>query len=370
MNKVSYHQYKALLLRLALLLTIYSVLRLLFYFNYPETGGESLILDFIYGLRFDISAIFLLMSPILLVESSPLPTYSNKIWRIIADGYLLIVIGASALLNLIDTAWFEYTGKRTTSDFFSLIGLGDDVGNNLGNYLLNYWYLLLVLLILIIFSVLIIKKINHSTLQPTGISKPSILIRIGFFILIIGASIFGIRGGTQLRPISIQNAIIGVNLNEVPLILNTPFTIIKSWRDDPIPSIEYVPKNKAIGIFNHEKNYTDSIPFQKLNVVIIVMESFSKHLMGSFTNNETYTPFLDSLANESLICTNAFANGKRSIEGIPAIISSIPHLADEPFITSAYNVNKINSFAYILGNSGYTTAFFHGGRNGTMGFDN
>ena len=137
MNKVSYHQYKALLLRLALLMIIYSVLRLLFYFNYPETGGKSLILDFIYGLRFDISAIFLLMSPILLVESSPLPTYSNKIWRIIADGYLLIVIGVSALLNLIDTAWFEYTGKRTTSDFFSLISLGDDVGNNLGNYLLN-----------------------------------------------------------------------------------------------------------------------------------------------------------------------------------------------------------------------------------------
>ena len=370
MNKVSYHQYKALLLRLALLLTIYSVLRLLFYFNYPETGGESLILDFIYGLRFDISAIFLLMSPILLVESSPLPIYSNKIWRIIADGYLLIVIGVSALLNLIDTAWFEYTGKRTTSDFFSLITLGDDVGNNLGNYLLNYWYLLLVLLILIVLSILIIRKINHSTLQPTGISNPSILYRIGFFILIIGASIFGIRGGLQLRPISIQNAIIGVNLNEVPLILNTPFTIIKSWKDDPIPSIKYVSEDQARMIFNHEKNYIDSIPFQKLNVVILVMESFSKHLVGSFTNDETYTPFLDSLAKESLICTNAFANGKRSIEGLPAILSSIPHLTDEPFITGAYNVNRINSFASILGNAGYTSAFFHGGHNGTMGFDN
>jgi hypothetical protein len=369
MNKVGYHQYKSLVLKLALLLTIYSCLRLLFYLNYHQTGGDSLLLDFIYGLRFDISAICLLMSPVILLESSPLPIYSNKMWRVIADGYFVIVIALSALLNLIDTAWFEYTGKRTTADFFSLISLGDDVNNNLGNYLLNYWYLLLVLIILLVLSFLILKKINHR-FSTTNFSNPSLLSRIGIYIFIMGASFIGIRGGTQLRPISIQNAITGVNPNEVPLILNTPFTILKSWRDDPIPSVKYLDVNQAKKIFDYEKKYNDSISFQKLNVVVLVMESFSKHLVGSFTNEETYTPFLDSLAKESLICTNAFANGKRSIEGIPAIISSIPHLADEPFITGAYNVNRINSFASILGNSGYTTAFFHGGHNGTMGFDN
>ncbi len=369
MNKVGYHQYKSLLLKLALLLTVYSCLRLLFYLNYHQTGGESLLLDFIYGLRFDISAICLLMSPVLLLEVAPLPLYSNKIWRLLADGYMVTVSAVSVLLNLIDTAWFEYTGKRTTADFFSLISLGDDVNNNLGNYLLNYWYLLLVLLILLGLSIMMINKINHRY-NSNNFSNPPIFYRIGIFILIIGASFIGIRGGTQLRPISIQNAISGVNPNEVPLILNTPFTILKSWRDDPIPSVKFLDENQAKNIFNYEKNYRDSISFQKLNVVVLVMESFSKHLVGSFTNNETYTPFLDSLAKESLICTNAYANGKRSIEGIPAILSSIPHLTDEPFITGAYNVNRINSFASILGKEGYTTAFFHGGHNGTMGFDN
>jgi hypothetical protein len=370
MNKVGYQQYKALLMKLALLLFIYSSLRLLFYLNYTQTGGNSLLLDFIYGLRFDISAICLLMSPILLLEASPLKIYTNKFWRTIADGYLILVIGISALLNLIDTAWFEYTGKRTTADFFSLINLGDDVNNNLGNYLLNYWYLLLVLIILIVVSIVMIKKINQRYKKTKQLADPSILLRLIIYIVIIGTSFIGIRGGLQMRPISIQNAITGVNPNEVPLILNTPFTILKSWRDDPIPSVKYLDNQQAKSIFNYEKTYRDSVPFQKLNVVVLVMESFSKHLIGSFTNGETYTPFLDSLAKESLICTNAFANGKRSIEGIPAILSSIPHLTDEPFITGAYNVNRINSLASILGNSGYSTAFFHGGHNGTMGFDN
>ena len=369
MNKGGYNQYKALMLKLALLLTIFSSLRLLFYFNYTQTGGDRLLIDFIYGLRFDISAICLLMAPIILLEASPLPLYSNKLWRTLADGYLTIIIALSALLNLIDTAWFEYTGKRTTADFFSLISLGDDVNNNLGNYLLNYWYLLLVLLILVALSIFLIKKINRRYIT-TNFSSISVFYRFCIYILIAGTSFIGIRGGTQLRPISIQNAITGVNPNEVPLILNTPFTILKSWRDDPIPSVKFLDDKQAKKLFTYEKNYTDSIPFQRLNVVVLVMESFSKHLVGSFTNNESYTPFLDSLAKESLICTNAFANGKRSIEGIPAILSSIPHLADEPFITGAYNVNRINSFASILGKERYTTAFFHGGHNGTMGFDN
>ncbi len=43
---------------------------------------------------------------------------------------------------------------------------------------------------------------------------------------------------------------------------------------------------------------------------------------------------------------------------------------EEPFITSPYNGGKINSIASVLKENGYYSAFFHGGNNGTMGFDN
>jgi phosphoglycerol transferase MdoB-like AlkP superfamily enzyme len=82
-----------------------------------------------------------------------------------------------------------------------------------------------------------------------------------------------------------------------------------------------------------------------------------------------YTPFLDSLISESLTFSNAFSNGKTSIEGIPAIVSSIPTWMNEPFITSPYGSNQMNSLANMLKQQGYYTAFFHGGTNGTMGFD-
>ncbi len=369
MNRSKYNLYKALFAKVLLLLLIYSSLRLLFLLTYPQTAGNSIFIDFFYGLRFDISAVCILLAPLLILNSFPSFISKKKWFIVIADFYFILIVFISSLLNLIDTAWFEYTGKRTTSDFFSLISLGDDVSNNLGNYLINYWYLLFILITILFVTILINKKIAANYLSNADFLLPNLVQRMAIFIFIVGVSFVGVRGGWQLRPISIQSSIYGVNPNEVPLILNTPFTIIKSFRDEPIPSVKYLSDKKAKDFFDYEKNYQDSLPFNKLNVVVLVMESFSKHLIGSFTNDVSYTPFLDSLSKESLICTNAFANGKRSIEGLPAIISSIPHLTNEPFITGAYNVNRINSFASILGKSGYETAFFHGGHNGTMGFD-
>jgi len=66
---------------------------------------------------------------------------------------------------------------------------------------------------------------------------------------------------------------------------------------------------------------------------------------------------------------NALSNGLRSIDAIPAIVTGIPTLMDDPFITSVYNTNVTNSLAEILKEKGYHTAFFHGGTNGTMNFD-
>jgi phosphoglycerol transferase MdoB-like AlkP superfamily enzyme len=87
------------------------------------------------------------------------------------------------------------------------------------------------------------------------------------------------------------------------------------------------------------------------------------------SGRKTRTPFLDSLIKEGLVFNNAFANGKRSIEGIPAVLASIPALMNESYITSSYGSNNFSSIANTLKRKGYSSAFFHGGTNGTMGFD-
>jgi phosphoglycerol transferase MdoB-like AlkP superfamily enzyme len=108
---------------------------------------------------------------------------------------------------------------------------------------------------------------------------------------------------------------------------------------------------------------------------VIILESFSKEYIGGLNKTidngryKGYTPFLDSLIKESLVFTSAFANGKRSIEAIPAVLAGIPSLMNDAYITSMYAGNNINSIASVLKKRNYSSAFFHGGTNGTMGFD-
>ena len=111
-----------------------------------------------------------------------------------------------------------------------------------------------------------------------------------------------------------------------------------------------------------------TLKFNKENVVVIILESFSKEYT-SLGGGKSLTPFLDSLMGQSLTFINGFSNGTKSIEGIPAILSSLPSLYENPFINSIYANNYQSSFATILSKEGYKTAFFHGGINGTMNFD-
>jgi phosphoglycerol transferase MdoB-like AlkP superfamily enzyme len=124
---------------------------------------------------------------------------------------------------------------------------------------------------------------------------------------------------------------------------------------------------EKIVAIRHEHHYPGQ--FQKKNVVIIIVESLSREFMGKLNPFPGFTPFLDSLSEHSLLCTNAFANGTRSMEALPAILASIPNLMDDSYIFSVYQANQINSIGSILRTEGYSTSFFHGGTNGTMGFD-
>jgi phosphoglycerol transferase MdoB-like AlkP superfamily enzyme len=76
---------------------------------------------------------------------------------------------------------------------------------------------------------------------------------------------------------------------------------------------------------------------------------------------------VDSLAQHSLIFTNAYANGYKSIHAMSSVIAGIPSFKDA-FTSSPYPKQKTESLVSTLKNEGYSTSFFHGAPNGSMGF--
>ena len=359
--------------RLGLVLVGYSICRLLFLvFNinyFLSLSFKEIFYGFFIGVRYDITAIVITNTPIILLHLLPEKIFRRTFIQSTTKFIFIFINAFMFLLNAIDFGLFRFTAKRATADVFKILSFGNDFKNTAPQMILDFWYVLLILLLLWWSLYKFYPRSQSSNHELYKKDFKSLFKKTVTSLSIIGLFFIGFRGGIQFKPLSIISASKYGSGMMAPLILNTPFTFVKTFGKSVLQPIRYMTDEEAQQTvsFIHLPSKNE---FRKLNVVVIILESFGKEYSGFLNNEKGYTPFLDSLMKISFYCSNAFANGKRSIEGIPAITAGIPALANEPLITSSYGVNQMTSIANSLGEQGYSTYFFHGGTNGTMGFDN
>lgn len=350
------------LMKLVCLLVIYTTSRIFFFFNNRINFESFSYFDFIEGIRFDLSALVYINIPILIALLLPTKLRYNKNYLKLTNSLFYILNVIFIVFNNIDIEYYKFTQKRSTFDFIELILLGSDARNIIPQYLSDYWKITLFTAIQIWFLFKINNKYQfHSGTLKTNFFKRILPFLFGTLIFIVLA-----RGGLQLKPIKPINAGEISNSKNTSLILNTPFTILHSLDENKLISYNYFDKSQLDSIYNTTHIF-DKKEF-KPNIIILIMESYSKEFIGFYNNGNGSTPFLDSLMNHSLVFTNAYSNGLKSIEALPAITASIPSLMDDPFITSNYAQNSFESIASLLNKQDYNTSFYHGGYKGTMGF--
>lgn len=108
------------------------------------------------------------------------------------------------------------------------------------------------------------------------------------------------------------------------------------------------------------RSIKDSIPEVHKNVVLITVESLSEEFLAHYGNKKDLTPFLDSLADKSLIFTNLYAVGNRTVRGLEALTLSLPPTAGESIIKRKDNKDKFN-LGNIFKQRGYQVKFMYGG---------
>lgn len=195
--------------------------------------------------------------------------------------------------------------------------------------------------------------------------------------------ISGMRGGATraVRPITISNANQYVDRPlEAAIVLNTPFSIIRTFGKKVFVAPQYYTEQELDAIYSpvhtpvaDSLNTQHSTPNTKKNVVVLIVESFGREYIGGYNKwlengkYKGYTPFVDSLMAHSLTFKYSYCNGRKSIDGMPSILSGIPMFV-EPFFLTPAAANNVSGLARELKNDGYHSAFFHGAENGSMGF--
>lgn len=355
---------KTICLRLGIVLLMLSLTRIIFYLFNIESFPEAGVWDFILGIFFDIITVCLLFLPFVIIGLMPL-TKILKWKNIFLKSYFHLLNSSMLALNLMDIEYFEYTNKRSTFDLFSILAAGEDFNQLFTTFLSQFWYIIFIFLILIAVSEWLYRKTNFIKNESYNWKKSLINFSIFVPLLIILA-----RGGMQLKPIGPIEAARFGNPQNTALVLNTTFTMIKSFGKEQLELKNYFDENRALSYFNPiQRSNPQHILSEKTNVVLLILESFGNEFTNKLDEKETYTPFFDSIVNQSLSFENGFANGRKSIEAVPAILASLPSLMSNPYISSHYANNSIHSIASILKKKGYHTSFFHGATNGSMRFN-
>lgn len=368
------------LLRLGIVMALFTITRLLFYlFNFESfqtTTFSQLIIIFLGGLRFDLTAVIYLNIIYSVLMLVPVNGKNHPVYRAITNYIFYITNSVGLALNCIDFIYYKFTSKRTTVTVFEEFSHETNFAQLLYIFVYDYffmvsiWLLLIAILIFIGNKILVpLKKIN---------SVKYFLLQGLIFLVFSGLSIIGVRSGLPPKqdfPLSPSDAGQYVdNPGDIVLVQNTPFTMMMSL-DKPIFTKQSYFDTDALELeYSLLKTPTDSAIFKPLNIVLVLVESLGREPVGAFNKNldssnySGYTPFLDSLIEQSLIFVNSYSNSRKSIEGSPAVLASIPSL-QMSFTVSNYSGNKINTLASELGKKGYHTSYFHGAPNGSLGLN-
>ena len=332
---------------------------------------------FIGGMRFDTTAILYTNSLYILMFLLPVRFRYNRVYQTVGKYIYFITNAITLAANCMDTVYFRYTFRRTTFDVFREFSNGENLNVIFAKALVENWYITLFFIGLM--AVMIWRYGRPLEKSTIRIRIPLIYYPLCTFwmALGIGIMIIGFRGGVSfsLRPITLSNA--GQYVTEpvdIPLVLNTTFSIYKTIERKGITRLRYFDDEQEMAyIYTPIHQPADSVQFNNMNVMVISLESFGKEHWGFYNQHldgggyAGYTPFLDSLAAQSLTFKYSYGNGRKSIDALVSMYVSLPAIP-EPFVLSPHFYNKIRSLPQMLKEKGYQTAFICGHPNGAMGY--
>jgi len=371
-----------------LVMVIFTITRLFYYLtnmaSYPDVTASHLWEMMAGGVRFDLTALLYLNSVYILLMLLPLRIRRHRRYQQVAQWFYWIPNSLAIAVNCADMVYMQFTGRRTTITFFNEFQHDSNLAHIFFTSAVQYGYVTLFALAMIAVLVCLYRPLPpaEGTADP---SSPGLKNRVWYYVresLILVVSVYfvviGIRGGfgAFTRPITLSNALQYTNHpNETNIVLNTPFAIMRSSEGRVFPNLRYFEPEELEEIMSpvHRVDGKGTMDIGRKNVVVFILESFSKEYIGYFNHDldsgryQGYTPFLDSLAAHSLTFELSLANGRKSIDAMPSVLSSIPMLI-APYILTPYSTNEVSSIASCLGAKGWQTGFFHGAPNGSMGF--
>lgn len=346
--------------------------------------------SFAVGSRFDLAVSTYLLLPLLLI------LIATKRMRSLLVFVLAPIIAILIFAGLAEGEFYREFESRFNGLVFEYISHPLTVGGMIWDgypvlrYLL-YWAIIMAL------SMVFLRRI----IRPLAFAPHSLIAvrdKIGRTIgntLLIVLMVFALRGGFQHEPLRWGDAFFSQQPFANHLALNGLFTLGRTGWDkiyskqkiwaQAMPPDQARQITRQLVVSDKEsiiqpQQYPllrDTIttgqqlqpPNDKpLNVVVILMESFSGRMVGALGSPAGITPDFDKLASQGVLFDRAFSNGTHTHQGVYASLTSFPNLPGYEYLMKMMEANQqMSSLPELLKRQGYQTIFLY---NGEFSWDN
>ncbi|MFZ9503879.1 MAG: hypothetical protein ACO263_04835, partial [Cyclobacteriaceae bacterium] len=234
-----------LILRLSLILVLFTLCRVAFYWYnrdlFPGMDGSRFLRILVGGIRFDISGILYLNALIFVLIILPIRQKFAGWYQGLIHVLFVVFNSLGLLVNLADMVYYRTTLRRTT---LSVLDQFENETNLLAltwRFLSDFWMVTIAFVVLV--------WLLHRVSSRIRVEGPKISNTITFYagglipaMVFSGLFIGGVRGDFRksTRPITISNAAAYSAIPEdVYLIVNTPFTLIRTATIGVIKKVDY-----------------------------------------------------------------------------------------------------------------------------------
>ncbi len=380
-----------------LLLVCFGFLRALILFrnlNQAEGVPPLLILkSFIVGARFDLAIASYFLIPLFILLLLLTPKWKKRMVAAFA-----IVMSAILFLGIAEPEFYHEFESRFNGLVFEYLNHPTIVAGMIwdGYPIIRYLILWSTLISSFLLGLKWLSERYLSVESKSSNSNKMIKIFSGMLFLVL--MVFASRGGFQSEPLRWGDAFYSQNTFANHLALNGYFTLGRSMWDKIYAKQPYwtkaYKKSEAMAIAKKmilvpgevdlssenfpilrkegqkwiPERYLAQKSSEPVNIVFILMESFSARFVDALGANYGLTPAFDSMCKDGILFERAFSNGTHTHQGVYATLTSFPNLPGYEYLMKMMEANQhFSSLPALLKKQGYQTLFLY---NGLFSWDN
>ena len=149
----------SLIYKLLCLLVLYSITRIIFYTNNLSIFENVIFLDFIEGVRFDLSDLIYINLLYFLFRFISFKYRNIDLIHNIGKYFFITSNTLFIILNNVDIVYYNFNLKRSSLDIFQIINKSNDIIYLIPQYLLYYWSITLVTIFQIYLLLMLSSKL-------------------------------------------------------------------------------------------------------------------------------------------------------------------------------------------------------------------